>query len=104
MAANVVDQNSSYLRKIEELREQLGQHDIELGEARKQLKTLQSDLNFGESLDDIEREIVRNARVRKSLGMPITKEDDVVLESINEALNMSNSTDEDAGVPELNEN
>jgi len=64
----LVTTNADYLRRIEELQQQLEASDAELNQIRRELKHTQSEISFTDSLDDIEKEIVRNARVRKSLG------------------------------------
>ncbi|CAK9016555.1 Kinesin-like protein KIN-4C (AtKINESIN-4C) [Durusdinium trenchii] len=67
--AKAIGLSAGNLRHVEELQDQLRESDAELNRVRRELDTLRAELNFGDSLDDVEREIVRNARVRKSLGM-----------------------------------
>ncbi|GBG31418.1 Kinesin-like protein KIN-4A [Hondaea fermentalgiana] len=62
-----IKSNAQYLRKIEELQRQLETSDGQLSQARKELKSLQSEFTFADSLDEVEKEIVRNARIRRSL-------------------------------------
>lgn len=67
MDDEAIQSNANYLRKIEELQRQLETSDWQLSQARKELKVLQSEFTFADSLDEVEKEIVRNSRLRRSL-------------------------------------
>mmetsp|Transcript_23626 Transcript_23626/g.37696 ORF Transcript_23626/g.37696 Transcript_23626/m.37696 type:complete len:1511 (+) Transcript_23626:207-4739(+) len=97
-----VNSTGTYLSRIEELERQLQVSDHELSQARRDLGLMQSDISFGDSLDEVEKEIVRNSRLRKSLGMAVTYDEDENVEDIDD-VDIDDDEQPPAVVPKLDE-